>query len=621
VGAGAKLSEALDATMRGRLFLLAPRSKRPRAGDTGYQRRATTDRVQVELAFSSEPDANYGVIPLPGLFVSDNDGGELPGELPITVTALTGGEPKNGRPRTHRWFSLPPELHDWQVKGRQAVLTEVDIVGSCGAPQYVVGVGCTHPDTGRVYQWAPNLSPADVPIAVAPSWLVDSLRADNLLIDPSSLPRAHSADALGPRADVLRIRTSKTTKIDLERSDWRAIAVSWVRDKLDGNTRIPKGRRQEILVRYLAGKLRAQGLGGAHVVEVLRQINRECCDPPINERALDSKLAARIERWKAEPAPARDTEISNQIDAMRARVEATSWSGAGGASEYKTLLVYLDTAQRIDSFAVALSVRRLGELAGIGFRTATRARNRLNAKGWLTLVQAGRKGRSDEYTIRDPSDTQLPASQKKRLCVPPGSLDADVYRHGKDRLGVVGMRLLAALYTGEVFNSAAALARAAGVSPVTTRKKLVLLQRLKLARRVRGGWQLGPGEMRLTHDLRNRDEVRHRVQRRLWHQERRDFVERWALVNHKSVPAAIEVPTPRVGIDELRAHGLATPALLADLGRVRLPETSADKRRLRVVAAAGPTRLSRSDTTTGAIGTAITLQDAAVVARVRSGKW
>ena len=70
-------SAALEATARGRVFLLAAHTKRPRTGDFGYHRRAMTEADQLRRWFADDPDANYGVIPQPGHFVVDADGGAL----------------------------------------------------------------------------------------------------------------------------------------------------------------------------------------------------------------------------------------------------------------------------------------------------------------------------------------------------------------------------------------------------------------------------------------------------------------------------------------------------------------------------------------------------------------
>ena len=91
------------------------------------------------------------------------------GELPLTWRALTGGGGE------HIIYAAPVGVEIGNVVAKQMTNPPcgpgIDIRGKGG---YIVGVGSTH-ISGRPYCWNVDFHPANVPIAVAPDWLVERL--------------------------------------------------------------------------------------------------------------------------------------------------------------------------------------------------------------------------------------------------------------------------------------------------------------------------------------------------------------------------------------------------------------------------------------------------------------
>ncbi len=84
--------------------------------------------------------------------------------LPVTVTVLTGSE------KRHHYFRHP----GFPVRNSTGrLLHGVDVKGDSGA---VTFVGSIHPDTRRMYRWAPGLSPDNIDLAALPDDVIDRLR-------------------------------------------------------------------------------------------------------------------------------------------------------------------------------------------------------------------------------------------------------------------------------------------------------------------------------------------------------------------------------------------------------------------------------------------------------------
>jgi hypothetical protein len=97
----------------------------------------------------------------------------------------------------------------------------------------------------RIYTVTTDASLADIP-----GWLLGYLEGQpSTVARPQALPCTDAA-------------------VDTAGTDWLPVARSWLREQ-HGTERIPEGRRQDTLCKWVAGKLRRAGLAGAEVVAVL----------------------------------------------------------------------------------------------------------------------------------------------------------------------------------------------------------------------------------------------------------------------------------------------------------------------------------------------------------------
>jgi hypothetical protein len=241
----ALLAEALTLASRGwPVFPCRPRAKEPLTGH-GFKD-ATTDPGQIEAWWDVNPEANIGIATgAAGLLVLDVDprhGGDeslhalerTHGELPLTPRQKTGGGGE------HFLFRNPNGIGCSAGKLGQGL----DVKAKGG---YILVSPSRHP-SGRPYGW--DVSPADAEPVLPPRWLTDLLRA---------------AASRPPAAGV--------------------------------GEPIPTGRRDSTLL-SLAGSMRRVGMSAREMEAALLVVNRERCQPPIDERKV-RELAERAGGYPA----------------------------------------------------------------------------------------------------------------------------------------------------------------------------------------------------------------------------------------------------------------------------------------------------------------------------------
>jgi len=173
VPGGAVVSHSNPTLLREALAALAVAGPSPAAGQGAHPRRlagpADAHAGQVrEWVSGSQPGAAHracvlraGHRPRP----RHDDGTPLP-ELPRTVTVNTGGG------GTHRYYRCPGDLPP-NSNGKIHRALDVKSLGG-----QAVFVGSVHPDTRRMYAWAPGLDPDSVPLAEVPAELLARMRAE-----------------------------------------------------------------------------------------------------------------------------------------------------------------------------------------------------------------------------------------------------------------------------------------------------------------------------------------------------------------------------------------------------------------------------------------------------------
>jgi hypothetical protein len=246
------VAAALDYGRRG-WRVLPVAGKVPRIASWPTQ--ATREEATVRRWWRTWPTADIGIATGAGLLVLDIDprhGGDgslaelerAHGPLPETPRVLTGGG------GVHLYFTV-----DQPIGNRAGLALGIDLRGYGG---YVVAPPSVHA-SGRRYVWELGASPDDVPLAPAPGWLLERIRADR----PNRTPRPPE--------------------------EWAAL----VRGP------IAFGARNDSLAR-LAGYLLRCRPAPRVVLELVRAVNQARCTPPLPddevERTVDSIARLEVER-------------------------------------------------------------------------------------------------------------------------------------------------------------------------------------------------------------------------------------------------------------------------------------------------------------------------------------
>lgn len=228
-------------------------------GSTG----ASLDRERIERWWFSRPRANVAVRTGEGLVVVDldlkpeRDGLQSWATLekrydraPHTVTSVTGS---GGR---HLFFRVGVEVRNYQAGERLGL--GIDVRGTNG---FIIAPPSRH-RSGNPYRWLDGLSPDDVEIAEAPSWLVA------LMTEPETPTRKWSPGACSP------VRPHRRDGAVPKGPAPRQIPEV-----------IGEGSRNQTLF-SLAGTLGNKGLFREEIFEMIRVVNETRCSPPLDENEL-----------------------------------------------------------------------------------------------------------------------------------------------------------------------------------------------------------------------------------------------------------------------------------------------------------------------------------------------
>jgi hypothetical protein len=321
--------------------------KSPRT-DHGFHD-ATADSFLIRRWWERKPESLIGLRTgrESGLFVVDVDDG-LAGEnslkalerenfpLPKTYTVSTPGNPEKGkRPGQHLYFRYPDGVE--RIKSTAGVLAEhLDVRGDDG---YVIA-----PPSGG-YEVLHNDQMAE-----APSWLVELVK--------------DSPEATGPTLTTSKLPTRGDALPD----------VIWY------------GERNRGLYRY-GCSFRARGYDETQIYKALIQVDRQRCDPPINDEKELRKIAKSAAKHEAGKAfPGASDEVKAALDGVRAAWWDEKWKGMGGYSsrDVEHALIFLASLHGemiLAGVRVSVDIRTLALMAGVGIATVSRSITRLSTMG------------------------------------------------------------------------------------------------------------------------------------------------------------------------------------------------------------------------------------------------
>ena len=220
----------------------------------GWYNNATTDNTVITRWWNKNPNANIGIATgrKSGILVLDidprHDGDKTLmalehkyGNLPPTVTAITGG---GGQ---HRIFKYPNGI---KVPNKVSFAQGLDTRSDGGL---IVAAPSIH-NSGNHYRWERNLSPADVPVADTPDWLIK-------LMSKSVTPKARTA----------KRQTSNSNPVF-------------------------EGNRNNYLT-SLAGTMRRRGMSESAIYAAISAENTAQCNPPLDDAEV-AKIARSISQYE-----------------------------------------------------------------------------------------------------------------------------------------------------------------------------------------------------------------------------------------------------------------------------------------------------------------------------------
>lgn len=303
---------------------------------------ASTDAARVHAYWTSKPSASIGMPTgaASGVFVVDVDRlgalGELPGELPPTLTATT---PRPGR---HMYFR-----HVAGITNSSGGLPEgIDVRGEGG---YVL----LPPSPG--YTWVDRS-----PVAEAPEWLIA------MIAGPKSPKPRRNDDPGQPALD------------------------------LDGPT-ILEGSRHNTMT-SLAGRLQDGRRSAEDLQRGLLLINEARCKPPLDVEEV-TRIATWASLREPCSSGGRSPELVFAIGSLARTWWEYPWKGTGGQSARDVYRVLIERAaksgrlQPDGSIDVTAGVRAVALEANVNYVTVSRsATRRLVEAGLIEKIGDGRDG-------------------------------------------------------------------------------------------------------------------------------------------------------------------------------------------------------------------------------------
>jgi len=284
---------------------------------------------------------------------------------------------------------------------------------------------------------------------------------------------------------------------------------------LDLSQVIPERERNRTLYRLARRLRREEGYSQQEIEAELHFLRATRCEVGTHlvtdeELRKIAKSAARlsigVSFTPGQPQPTGD------IDQILQDVWGYPWSGKG-TNQRTVMLALLIIAYKAHSLTVAVSQRRLAELAGVGRTAASKAIQGLMEKGWVTLEgwndwlkEHGNIHGTGIYSLCSPkprnNNNQNTVTHKSRILsylgpsigeilVSSFPFSHDAFRWGG--LGKTGWLILTLLE--RVSLDAIGLAQALSLTPSTVRKALKKLLRYHLVEQHGGWWSKGPGDL------------------------------------------------------------------------------------------------------------------------------
>jgi DNA-binding transcriptional ArsR family regulator len=266
-------------------------------------------------------------------------------------------------------------------------------------------------------------------------------------------------------------------------------------------------------------------------------------------RRAERKVAYR-------PKLAGRQEAVYQARTLREEADKLLWRGTSGASDRAVYDALLEIGEKLAKLLdVGVSVRQLGERAGVGRETASKSLKRLRARGLISQSFPGHGKVPARWNLlprlRSVADNQpTSASVVGPDC--PGGFASDCWRWrglGKSKFKVWRLLSSEPVTTKD-------LADALGVGSRSVQQHLARLREVGLVTRLDGGWVKGPdtpeqvGEWLSTAGAGVRQKERHRIEREAYSEQTRKFA-----IRENTPPLIVDPETGEIyARDDLLDH-------------------------------------------------------------------
>lgn len=323
---------------------------------------------------------------------------------------------------------------------------------------------------------------------------------------------------------------------------------------------------------------------------------------PDLRRWFDRDWTRAERKVAAVPRLAGRQEAVYQARVLREEAEKRQWRGMSGASDLAVYDALLEIGERLGKLLdIGVSVRQLGEGAGVARETASKSLKRLQARGLITKTFAGHGKNAARWNLI-PRLRSIPDNQPTGASLVvgpdcPGGFASDCWRWRG--LGKSKFKIWRRLDTEPV--TTRSLAETLLVSPRTVQQHLARLREVGLATRLADGWVKGPdtpeqvAEWLSTAGAAVRQRERHRIER----QAHRGQLQKFA-IRKNSPPWEVDPQTGEIyPIDELVHERPDLSSAQVMQGRVRRnsPTGSGTPRRGRPKRSAAKARKPRSKVT------------------------
>lgn len=313
------------------------------------------------------------------------------------------------------------------------------------------------------------------------------VRADNALIRPPLSPHRKGLDVsliepADPRQALAALRRAPRRPLKHEHDEMLRTGVS--------THPTPSERLMTLcLAMYQAGWTMGESYDVLRSNPGGRSLHKTGRDPWV---AFQRTWRRAIERVRASPSWGGPQELIVELQALRDRAEATSWSGQAGITQRMVLMAVIDLAMKLNQIEVNYAERDL--LLATSRATRKSIRNALRAlvrQGWLRRVSTGTGKQASRYRLLIDKKTPCTTSTEGGVRLDGVFVSNDLFARGGG-LGASAAWVYEVLMVTQTVMTTKEVALAANRHPATARRALLRMAHHGVVTESKEGWKAGP---------------------------------------------------------------------------------------------------------------------------------